>query len=50
KVQVLVSNSDCPFIRELYEGLSVKTITAARSINSKASKRGKITEVLALNR
>ena len=47
-VQVLVSNSDCPFIRELYKDFTVKTITAARSINSKASKRGKITEVLAL--
>lgn len=45
-VQVLASNSDCPFIRELYAGFKVQTITAARSINSKASKRGKITEVL----
>ncbi len=46
KVPVLASNSDCPFIRELYKGFQVETITAARSINSKASKRGKITEVL----
>ncbi len=46
KVRVLASNSDCPFIRELYAGFQVETITAARSINSKASKRGKITEVL----
>lgn len=45
-VQVLASNSDCPFIRELYADFQVETITAARSINSKASKRGKITEVL----
>jgi DNA adenine methylase len=45
-VSVLASNSDCSFIRELYRGFEVKTITAARSINSKASKRGKITEVL----
>ena len=43
---VLASNSDCPFIRELYDGFEIQTITAARSINSKASKRGKITEVL----
>ena len=48
QVTVLTSNSDCPFIRELYTDFSVKTITAARSINSKASKRGKITEVLAV--
>jgi DNA adenine methylase len=46
QVRVLASNSDCPFIRELYTGFQVETITAARSINSKASKRGKITEVL----
>ncbi|MEL6468810.1 MAG: DNA adenine methylase [Cyanobacteria bacterium J06623_4] len=46
QVTVLASNSDCPFIRELYAPFTVKTITAARSINSKASKRGKITEVL----
>ncbi|MGD1863987.1 MAG: DNA adenine methylase [Phormidesmis sp.] len=48
KVQVLTSNSDCPFIRDLYKSFRVETITAARSINSKASKRGKITEVLAI--
>ncbi|MGB3789475.1 MAG: DNA adenine methylase [Phormidesmis sp.] len=47
-VQVLASNSDCPFIRELYIDFSIKTITATRSINSKASKRGKITEVLVI--
>lgn len=46
--QVLASNSDCPFIRQLYAEFEIKTITAARSINSKASKRGKITEVLVI--
>ena len=48
QVRVLVSNSDCLFIRKLYAEFDVKTIDAARSINSKASKRGKITEVLAI--
>ena len=48
QVKVLVSNSDCPFIRDLYQDFQVETINAARSINSKASKRGKITEVLAI--
>ncbi|MEM6450736.1 MAG: DNA adenine methylase [Cyanobacteria bacterium P01_D01_bin.105] len=43
---ILASNSDCSFIRQLYDGFKVETIAAARSINSKASKRGKITEVL----
>ncbi|MEO1636275.1 MAG: DNA adenine methylase [Cyanobacteria bacterium J06631_9] len=47
-VKVLASNSDCPFIRELYTSFRMETITAARSINSKANKRGKITEVLVI--
>lgn len=45
-VQVLLSNSDCPFIRELYQGFPIETISAARAINSKAANRGKITELL----
>ncbi len=45
-VKVMVSNSDCPFIHELYQGFKVHTISAARAINSNAGKRGKITELL----
>ena len=45
-VKVMLSNSDCPFIRELYQEFHIHTITAARSINSNIAKRGKITEVL----
>lgn len=45
-VKVMLSNSDCPFIRDLYSGFNVHTISAARSINSNAQKRGKITEIL----
>ncbi|WP_421655020.1 DNA adenine methylase [Leptothermofonsia sp. ETS-13] len=45
-VQVMLSNSDCPFIRDLYRGFTIHTIQAARSINSNAKKRGKITELL----
>jgi DNA adenine methylase len=45
-VQVMQSNSDCPFIRDLYQDFQIYTIEAARSINSDRSKRGKITEVL----
>jgi DNA adenine methylase len=45
-VKVMLSNSDCPFIRDLYSGFTVHTIYASRNINSKADKRGKITEVL----
>ena len=50
-VKVMLSNSDCPFIRELYQDFAATTyaIQAARSINSNAQKRGKITEVLILS-
>ena len=50
-VQVMLSNSDCPFIRDLYQDFAATTYTiqAARSINSNAQKRGKITEVLILS-
>ena len=42
----LLSNSDTPFTRALYDGLDVETVEATRKINSVASKRGKITELL----
>lgn len=45
-VKVMLSNSDCPFVRELYADFRVYTISAARAINSKATCRGKITELL----
>ncbi|HYW18614.1 MAG TPA: DNA adenine methylase [Nodularia sp. (in: cyanobacteria)] len=45
-VKVMLSNADCTFIRELYSNFNIYTISAARSINSNAKKRGKITEVL----
>lgn len=45
-VKVMLSNSDCAFVRELYSDFIVHEILAARAINSKAEKRGKITELL----
>lgn len=45
-VKVMLSNSDCPFIRELYQNFKIHEILAARAINSDAKKRGKITELL----
>ncbi len=45
-VKVMLSNSDCAFIRELYADFNIYEILALRAINSKADKRGKITEVL----
>ncbi|MUL36464.1 DNA adenine methylase [Gloeocapsopsis dulcis] len=45
-VKVMQSNSDCLFIRELYRDFKIYEIKAARAINSNATKRGKISEVL----
>ena len=45
-VKVMLSNSDCPFIRELYRDFNINSIIAPRLINSDARKRGKITELL----
>jgi DNA adenine methylase len=49
KVRAILSNSDCPFIRELYQVFNIQTIQAARAINAHASKRGKINEVLIIS-
>lgn len=49
---VMLSNSDTPFINELYSGIkgvNVWKVAAGRAINSNAAKRGKISEVLATN-
>lgn len=48
-VKVMLSNSDCEFIRELYRSFTIEEILAARAINSQGSKRGKIKEVLVMN-
>lgn len=49
---VMLSNSDTPFINELYADISdvtIRKVSAGRAINSKASGRGKITEVVVTN-
>lgn len=45
-VKVMLSNSDCPFIRSLYSNFKINEILASRSINCDPKKRGRITEVL----
>ncbi len=49
---VMLSNSDTPFINKLYSGIKgvkVSKVSAGRAINSNATKRGKIHEVLVTN-
>ncbi|TRM10350.1 DNA adenine methylase [Lentibacillus cibarius] len=46
---VLLSNSATDFIKDIYKDYHIKVVSASRSINSNASKRGKIDEVLVMN-
>jgi DNA adenine methylase len=46
---VLLSNSDTPFIREIYQGWKMDRVLCGRSINSKASARGAVAEVMIYN-
>ena len=45
-VHVLLSNSDTLFIRSLYPDFQIDAVQLGRAINSKASKRGKVGEVI----
>jgi DNA adenine methylase len=49
-VHVFLSNSDTPLVRELYSDFVLMEVQARRSINSKASKRGKINELLVIGK
>jgi DNA adenine methylase len=45
-VKVMLSNSYCDFVKDLYRDFSIHEITAARSINCDRTKRGAIKELL----
>ncbi len=46
---VALSNSDCEFIRDIYQDFKIHEISANRAINSNSQKRGKIGELLITN-
>lgn len=48
-ITVMLSNSDCAFIRDLYHGFRFQPIQAARTINSQGSRRGKVDELLIMS-
>lgn len=48
--KVMLTNSWTDFTRRLYVGYIRKEILASRSINSKAAKRGKVSEMVVVNR
>lgn len=49
RCKVMLSNSDTPFIRELYRDFRIEVVSARRAINCKAEGRGKINELVILN-
>lgn len=46
---VMLSNSDTPFIRELYSGYDIQVVYARRAINCRPDRRGPITELVVRN-
>lgn len=47
--KLMLSNSDVPFIRELYQDFNVDLVAAPRAINCDARGRGKVSEVVVRN-
>lgn len=45
-INVILSNSSSPFIREIYKDFEIVEVYCSRNINSKSDKRGKIPEYL----
>ncbi len=47
--KLMLSNSDTALVKKLYKGYKMKRVKCARSINSKADGRGKLTELIIIN-
>lgn len=45
-VQVMLSNSDTPIVRELYRDFRIDTVRCGRSINSNGARRGAVNELI----
>ena len=46
---LMLSNSDTPLVRELYKDFHIREVSARRTINSRADRRGPICELVVLN-
>jgi len=44
--RLMLSNSDTPFVRQLYQRFQIHTVQARRAINCDGSKRGEVSEVV----
>lgn len=49
KVNVMLSNSNTPFVQDLYKGYNIAVIDAPRAVNCKPNKRNSVEEVLITN-
>jgi DNA adenine methylase len=49
-IAAVLSNSDCADTRRLYDGLAIESLPARRAINSVASRRGPVAELLVQTR
>ena len=47
--KLMLSNSDVPFIRDLYRAYNIDIIAAPRAINCDAKRRGPVPEVVVRN-
>ena len=47
--RVMLSNSDTPFVRDLYDGYRIEAVSARRAINSNGARRGVVSEVVVCN-
>ena len=49
--RIMLSNSDCAFIRGLYESrrFDIRKVSARRSINSRSDRRGMVSELVVIN-
>lgn len=48
-VRFMLSNSDCPLIREIYRGFEVDVVKAPRAVNCRGDRRGDVDEVVVRN-
>jgi len=48
-VHCMLSNSDTPTMRKLYKGFRIDVVHAARAVNCKGTKRGKVREIVVRN-
>ena len=47
--KIMLSNSDCEFVRDLYADYNLHKVYSNRSLNCKKDQRGKVSELLITN-